>query len=368
MSNISSTEDGPAPQPFYIDVTGDRTSHRIQTPTGIFSRSQSPAGSDSSEEVILFKGRNKVAKTASRSFNLGGMRTEIRVLEETVMSTPEDGINFDTGCAQNEAQRSQQGARSMSSELIADYISNIREHGEDGVSMPADAYSRRDLGGFSDESDSDEEACQMPKVLVDAVPPNNESVMGDMADGTPAARKLGQEGELPPAAFETDASYFASLEQSHTEELSLHSTISSQDDNDNDIFTAAADRFAQEADDFDFMDWDRPALKRKKGKAAKGKVPIFDISDSELEGKMQAAWKNDRLKKAQRKKERQALRAQGLLGKHANPDDLRVKYPNGMGLDQIADELRTFLLGSQAMYAPPAQPPNVAATLTPSFL
>ncbi|KAF6801003.1 G-patch domain-containing protein [Colletotrichum musicola] len=359
-SEISPTQDGPTPQPFFIDVTGDRNFYHTQNAAGALARSQSPAGSDSSEEVILFRGRNKAAKTTEKSFNLGLIHTEIRVLEETVNSTGDDSVFLDLRCTRKRAPGSQQDARSRKldeeSELIADYVANLREHDEDGNLMPADAFPRRDLGGFSNESDSSEEACRIPKALANPVALTDaDSELGHEADSTtvdsdfePAAGNNVPVDDLPPVALGTVASYFASLEQSHTDEVSPLSAIISQGDDEDDIFTAAADRFAKEADDFDYMDWDRPSLKPKKGKGAKGRVPIFDVSDSELEGKMQAAWKNDRLKKAERKKQRQALRAQGLLGKHANPDDLRVKYPNGMALDEIADELRTFLLGSQA--------------------
>ncbi|KAF6813144.1 G-patch domain-containing protein [Colletotrichum plurivorum] len=355
-SEISPTQDGLTPQPFFIDVTGDRNFHHTQNAAGVLARSQSPADSDSSEEVILFRGRNKAAKTTEKPFNLGRIHTEIRVLEETVNSTGDDSVFFDPRCTRKRATGSQQDARSIKldeeSELIADYVANLREHDEDGNLKPADAFSHRDLGGFSHESDSSEEARRIPKALANPVALTDADSEADSttvdSDFEPAAGKNVPVDDLPPVALVTVASCFASLEHSHTDEASPHSAIISQGDDEDDIFTAAADRFAKEADDFDFMDWDRPSLKPKKGKGAKGRVPIFDVSDSELEGKMQAAWKNDRLKKAERKKQRQALRAQGLLGKHANPDDLRVKYPNGMALDEIADELRTFLLGSQA--------------------
>lgn len=375
-SEISPTQDGPAPQLFFIDVTGDRNFHHTQIPAGALARSQSPAGSDSSEEVILFRGRNKAAKTIEKSFNLGRIQTEIRVLEETVKSTGDGSVYLDPRCIRERATGSQQDARSIKrdedSELMADYVANLREHDEDGNLMPADAFFRRDLGGFSNESDSSEEACQIPKALANPVALiDADSALGHEADSTtidsdfePAVGNKVPVDDLPPVAFETAASCFASLEQSHTDEASPHSAIISQGDDEDDIFTAAADRFAKEADDFDFMNWDRPSLKPKKGKGAKGRVPLFDVSDSELEGKMQAAWKNDRLKKAERKKQRQALRAQGLLGKHANPDDLRVKYPNGMGLDEIADELRTFLLGSQTTYVTLMPSPSAHAILT----
>ncbi|KAM3083387.1 squalene synthetase-like protein [Clarireedia jacksonii] len=96
-------------------------------------------------------------------------------------------------------------------------------------------------------------------------------------------------------------------------------------------------------DGFDVMDFERPALK-KKPKGRKGKLILDDVSDSELEASMQAAWENDRIKKKERKQEREVLRAQGLLtGKHGKPD-LKAKYKEGMGLNAMKEELKQFLM------------------------
>jgi hypothetical protein len=37
------------------------------------------------------------------------------------------------------------------------------------------------------------------------------------------------------------------------------------------------------------------------------------------------------------------MRALGMLGKNVNPGDLRVKYPDGMNMEQVADEMRIFM-------------------------
>ncbi|KAL0936665.1 G-patch domain-containing protein [Colletotrichum truncatum] len=362
----------PTPLPFFLDVTGHKnTDHKPEVRTQ--SRSPSPAVSDSSEEVILFRGRNKPVRDKDKPFNLGGIRTEIQVVEQTVNPTDDECIDLRASNS-SRLKRTSCGTRSSKQrqeedDIIADYISNIREHGDDEGLLPAKAYSRRDLGGSISESESIEESFHTIKASrslnsMEDTPENAIADAGNSSDGsdtdyTPVSRKLHSNKEKAArndnallTVLETDTSYLGSIEQSHTE-ASLQSDITDRDADEDEMFNTAADRFANDLDDFDFMDWDRPALKRKKGKGAKGKVPIFDMSDSELESKMQAAWTNDRLKKAERKRERQTLRAQGLLGKHANPEDLRVKYPSGMGLDQIADELKAFLLGSNAILTLP---------------
>lgn len=97
-------------------------------------------------------------------------------------------------------------------------------------------------------------------------------------------------------------------------------------------------------DGFDVMDFERPSLK-KKPKGRKGKLVLDDISDSDLEASMQSAWDNDRVKKKERKHEREMLRAQGLLtGKHGNPD-LNARYKEGMSTYNVKEEIKKFLKG-----------------------
>lgn len=101
-------------------------------------------------------------------------------------------------------------------------------------------------------------------------------------------------------------------------------------------------------DGFDVMDFDRPSLKRK-SKGRKGKLSL-DVSDSELEASMQMAWDSDRLKKKERKQEREELRAQGLLGSKNRKADLKQKYKEGMGIHAVREEIKEFLMGSNSSY------------------
>jgi len=104
--------------------------------------------------------------------------------------------------------------------------------------------------------------------------------------------------------------------------------------------TLVADAF----DGFDVMDFDRPSLRRKP-KGRRGK-PVLDLSDSELEAAMQMAWENDRFNKAAKKKEREDLRGQGLLGSKTGKPDLKQKYQEGMGIHAVKEEIKIFLMGS----------------------
>ena len=94
---------------------------------------------------------------------------------------------------------------------------------------------------------------------------------------------------------------------------------------------------------FDVMDQHRPSL-RKRPKGRRGKHSL-ELSDSELEQSLYAAWEKDRSKKKVRKQEREELRAQGLLGKK-NKTDLKVKYSQGISMAEVKKEIRDFLLSS----------------------
>jgi hypothetical protein len=118
---------------------------------------------------------------------------------------------------------------------------------------------------------------------------------------------------------------------------------------------ASASAFADalEADPyygFDIMDFNRPSL-QKKGKSKN--PPTLDLVlsgsdlDSDLEFNLQEAWQTDRKKKKAKKKERQELRSQGVLGRDPGDADLKVKYSKGMNLEELITEMRTFLLSSK---------------------
>ncbi|TEY85276.1 hypothetical protein BOTCAL_0014g00050 [Botryotinia calthae] len=101
------------------------------------------------------------------------------------------------------------------------------------------------------------------------------------------------------------------------------------------------------------MDFDRPSLK-KKPKGRKGKLILDDISDSEFKASMQSAWDNDRVKKKERKQEREVLRARGsLTGKHGKPD-MKARYKEGMSIEDVKEEIKEFLKGDNTTLSLPA--------------
>ncbi|KKY15020.1 putative r3h and g-patch domain-containing protein [Phaeomoniella chlamydospora] len=96
---------------------------------------------------------------------------------------------------------------------------------------------------------------------------------------------------------------------------------------------------------FDVMDFERPSLKPKK-KGRKSALP-FQLDDEELQLQLEQSWENDRTKKADKKREREALRAQGLLGSKNGKVNLAMKYRNGMSTANVHHEVKLFLKSSQ---------------------
>ncbi|KAL8738927.1 MAG: hypothetical protein Q9181_000379 [Wetmoreana brouardii] len=98
---------------------------------------------------------------------------------------------------------------------------------------------------------------------------------------------------------------------------------------------------------FDVMDYERPSL-RKAPKGRRG-APTFELSDVELEASLQIAWEKDRSKKKIRKKEREELRAQGLLDRQ-NQSDVRSRYREGISFNKVKDELMEFMFSARQRY------------------
>ncbi|EME39937.1 hypothetical protein DOTSEDRAFT_82684 [Dothistroma septosporum NZE10] len=110
------------------------------------------------------------------------------------------------------------------------------------------------------------------------------------------------------------------------------------------VLADAVDQYGENG--FDIMDFDRPSLRpRKKGR--KGQLPeeLEMLSDEDLKEELRDHWDNDRGKKAAKKAEREELRREGLLGSGGRKGkaDLSQKYPIGMNMKQVHDELRDFL-------------------------
>lgn len=356
------SDDGKAPDGlFYFDLGRDaRTSPMEQPKADIpVAHDADQEGNSSDEEVILFKGRDASAHPPDQKRpppTVANMELKIQVVDERLAVKDDKPRAPDNNKAKSlpagRGRKSRQRKRSDSDALLADYIANMQESGEIDQLLALDSRNTRDLGGSQDEEEILGQGATNT-VQSSGTKPNATGVQTE----PPSAVEIG--GARSPAK-----DHYSS--QSEADDEALAKLIAGQDLNDtldqawpegsssstsgsDDDETGLLNQF--DIDDFDVMDWERPSVRqRKKGKASRAQLTM-DVSDDELEQTLQMAWKNDRLKKSQRKKQREELRALGLLGKNASkPDDPRVKYPEGMNLQQVAEEMKDFLRGGQQRY------------------
>ncbi|SZF02233.1 unnamed protein product [Blumeria hordei] len=93
--------------------------------------------------------------------------------------------------------------------------------------------------------------------------------------------------------------------------------------------------------------------KNPKKARGKKKQPKFINCDSEVEEYLESLWQNDRRRKAEKKSEREKLRAQGLIGCKNEKPDLRQKYKGGLNLSSLKEELKPFLASNSEFLALP---------------
>jgi hypothetical protein len=355
---------------FFFDL-GNKLQRSVspKSPPQLPARSLS-LSSSSSDEVILFKGRDAPKRedlTTSFTFSQSHMMTHSSKDKRNLTST------------RSVLRQSADGKRpalerfgklldqtdSGNDALVADYIENMRENGEMDSLLLSDTRNMRDLGGpesLSLRSHSDEDGLKDETQGDMRVKSENSSQQKQCQEASTSPNHLDLDSTLPGKCNNT--SMYRS--ESELDDETLAKLIAGQDlgpDNDydpDDMGSSDSDMsssFGEEVitrpdpsvDDFDYMDWNRASLQRKKGKGARAKI-AFGTSDSELEQTLQVAWNHDRMRKAQRKQQREELRALGQLGRGSEKPDLTVKYPTGMNMQQVAEEFKAFLLGNEERF------------------
>ncbi|KAI0453989.1 hypothetical protein F5B21DRAFT_267873 [Xylaria acuta] len=338
----------------------------------------SDVGSDSSEEVILFKGRNagrQQPQNPSLKPVIGGndgrnatvsheINLELRFAKESMDIAIDSGsvskvgevdfISLNTNHSKRPSSRKLRSDPNLDDDeeaaIIADYIANMQrddDENEDDVGLGSHSFSiLRDLGG----TDSD----AMPGQASSGDESGDELDEEDEEDAD-AQRRLESEDErlaqliakqedlglcdddvmLFDGTYPDDGWIAAS---SAPRRKKKSASKKSRMFREGSQFPSAT-RMAEALDELHLMEMQNSRLQRSK------KCPIsFGLLDPELEDALNVAIKKDRLRKADKKKAREELRSQGLLGKNSNPHDLRTKYPGGMSLDDLADELEGFML------------------------
>ncbi len=361
--------------------------HRPVQPQDKHPDVQSDVGSDSSEEVILFKGRNAARQqqrcsppkpTGDSNENTNAsipreINLELRLVKETtnVAVNPDsasqvdelDFISFNTTHGKHPSSpkpypNTNSDVDDDETAVIADYIANMQndfddDDNEGDIGNPGlGSYSfniLRDLGGT--DSDAIPSQPSSGDESGDELGDDEEEEGGEghqlESEDEPPARSIAKQEEL---GFDDDDVLLfdsADPDDGWIAATSMPRRKMKRGSKKSKIFHGgsqfpSATKVAEALDELDLMDMQRSRLQRSK----KGPI-FFGLSDSELEDALNVAIKKDRLKKADKKKAREELRSQGLLRRNADPHDLRVKYRGGMSLDDLADEIEVFIISTR---------------------
>jgi len=320
--------DGTAPEAtaFFFDLTGD------QNVAHLASQESNPGSNEdvinSSDEVILFKGRGKSYRMAR-----GGASAPVVTKQQHGQGWKRLQHAASPGAhsrphQQPRPQNGKQPAIDSEEEdvedaILADYIENMAANSDDDDPDQTPTFNaQRDLGG---------EGMAFGSGPADICPPGDDFPL-TKDDANVDSETSGDSGEEDDSDSDEDVEALARMtKRQHPLGSGTPNTAS----------------VTEAFDEMDIGSWDPPQLVgRRKGRRRK-EAPDFGAADSDMEKHLKSSWENDRERKKGRKLEREALRASGLLGKNANPEDLRVKYLTGMTLDEIKDELLAFLLSSE---------------------
>ncbi|KAK5625521.1 hypothetical protein RRF57_001237 [Xylaria bambusicola] len=349
---------------------------------------QSDVDSDSSEEIILFKGRDAARQqqkfspsrpTSSMIENASAaapqeVTSDFRVVREitgvTISSGPGsqiDELDFiypKPDRSQSTSSRRHRPNKNSDEDdeeaaIIADYIANTQNDFDDDEDDDLDdvahpglgSYSfsiLRDLGGTNTDAFSSDPASEGDSEDdIDDDEEDEDRKRQLESEDERLAHLLAKQEELGLGGNDVMLFDGADANEGWTAVTSMPRRKTKRGSKKSRMFQGGgrfpnATKVAEAFDELDLMDMQSSRLLRSK------KGPIsFGLSDSELEDALNNAIKKDRLKKADKKKAREELRSQGLLGKNVNPHDLRVKYQGGMSLDDLADEIEVFMLSTR---------------------
>ncbi|KAK4229293.1 hypothetical protein QBC38DRAFT_473083 [Podospora fimiseda] len=357
------TEPLPEPQPepqsqplFCFDLVGDKSKANTSLPPPVIPSRRSSAGeSDSSEEVILFRGRSTKTGISTES----NQNTHPALVTIVAPNTQAPQIDSQPSSKPREKRtkfsrsRSRGGKKAVKGffeedeedaddneedEILADYIANMAANPEDDfIARQLGTFnSRRDLGGDNfvfNLGSGDED--DLPVVETLSIEDEDEGSSG-LSDAEEDDDDLeDDDNDMDADMDEETLARFLSKGPGGGKNTRPSNGQSSA--------SAVADAF----DELDLDGWIQPPRKH-----SSKMPPDFEMvtSDPDILAKLKTAWSRDRQRKKDKKLEREQLRAQGLLGKNSasSPDDLRVKYPLGLKLDDFKTELALFLVGSAA--------------------
>ncbi|GAB0131866.1 hypothetical protein EsDP_00000322 [Epichloe bromicola] len=345
-----------ATEVFFIDTIGEKMTGKSPQvlPVKVPERHSSPDCS-SGDEVILFRGRksyndNNPITSVSHKTSLPTVASAHSHHSADDLCSPLIGSKPTTSMDNFSRRRKEERGRDSIGEeqdILLDYISNMRENGELGDVYEQGRNVRLDLGGSDDElfygSDPSDDETYGGSYVGDRDSlqrPNKNSSASDRSQMY--HQKVDNNEDIDSSYNEQHALLTFAAESMSGSSSALNKDSSGDPSAWNTQRTR--ENLSREQADFDFMDWDRPSIQPvRRSKKVQAPHLSFDNCDSDLEYQLKVARKNDRLRKKERKQQREELHGLGLLRKKTTPDDLRVKYPLGMTITDVADELRFFL-------------------------
>ncbi|KAL2179409.1 uncharacterized protein P884DRAFT_219111 [Thermothelomyces heterothallicus CBS 202.75] len=382
LDQPSISEGGETKELFFFDLAeNEPTIDPSITPPKIASPRSSSAESDSSEEIILFKGRTANSQRPLLGNENFPRATPVPPEEHNQHNSEVILSRFEKGNAQNTRPPSQgsqkrskarrrrlQALKAMKDAeedaILADYVANMVANSDDDLlaNQIQPLTCHRDLGDDDDAIDFGVTEEKSPKGdnpldeveeefaesdasdtgVVDFVESDDDHDTDADTKDEALARLFSEQEELGVGSDDLLllTSAFANTGTRKSKEKRVLKANSGRAPREPPSATQVADAF----DCLDLADWGYLSGRTRKRRSKQ--PPNFNVSDSEIEAALKTAWQRDRERKKSRKQERETLRSQGLLGKEAGPDDLRVKYLSGMRLDDIKLELTSFLVGS----------------------
>ncbi|KAK2612232.1 squalene synthetase-like protein [Conoideocrella luteorostrata] len=329
------------------------TAHNINQPTSLLEHQFSPDTS-SSDEVILFQGR-KSRKEGKVITSYPSKRSVSPTSSAGSRYSGDDSYDLHMSpnlpTTRKQPKRKTYGTRkSTDDDILLDYINNMRDNGELDCVFDDEMSNQHDLGAKDDDfsfgslSSVDEKpkASQASDYIKEENAKKYRKKNGSTSDTIKPSRLYDDDNGDSVGDLSDENALVTLIAAQHLSSVSatgVRKSPSSVSDNRPWTDNLGGEQFA-----FDFMDWNRPSVRRgRKSKRVQNQHMSFNNCDSDLERQLQMAWKSDRFRKKDRKQQREELRALEMLRKKTKPDDLRVKYPSGMTIEEVAEELRIFL-------------------------
>ncbi|KAG6048555.1 hypothetical protein E4U17_007102 [Claviceps sp. LM77 group G4] len=356
----------PTDKLFVIDTTGKKMTRRSRQKSTKLPRKPPSPESSSGDDIILFRGRKSHSETLYMENNT--QRRSLPTIVSTQSQRPIDDARSISQTFRHPMTRKNNiiphrgepnRVSTESEDILLDYIANIRENGELEQTYDfQNSNNCHDLDGSDDDfgigSDRSGEQRYGGSYLSDDEGHQHPNKIASTSDRQHVYHlKKDDDDNLSKSSDDQDA--LATSVANQMSESNSVSNMNSFYDSSTSVTQKKSYALSPQEVDFDILDRNRPSVQRvRRGKGVRAKDVGFSSCDSDLEQQLQVAWKNDRRRKKERKQQRDELRLLGLLRKKNAVDDLKLKYPSGMSILQVAQELRSFLQkGDESVTFPP---------------